>query len=210
MSLHAIPDSGYRFVNWNATICDPDISPGIAHFNYLYLYSTNEWLDFEFKWGASEILATFEPGWRLQVNVPFGGWVTNNPPGLDYASDAHVTLTAAAKPNFVFSGWTGDFTGTNPVATVKMTTNLTITANFQPTSTPQLVLQPSDAGNAASSNRFGFALLGTPGGSYSIESSPDLTHWSVFAHLTATNAIIPFTDALSKNGGAKYYRAHLN
>jgi uncharacterized repeat protein (TIGR02543 family) len=64
-----------------------------------------------------------------------GGDVTKNPNSSSYAPNTNVTLTAAAKPGWTFSGWSGSGTsGTNATVTVKMDADKTVTATFTPTS----------------------------------------------------------------------------
>ena len=66
------------------------------------------------------------------------GIVTSNPAGINCGNDctnafAHgtdVTLTATPDPAYVFNGWSGACTGTNPVCTVSMDAPKTASAEF--------------------------------------------------------------------------------
>jgi hypothetical protein len=49
-----------------------------------------------------------------------------------YFNGIPVTLEAIAEPGFVFSHWSGDVSGTDPLITVTPTTNMQIQANFEP------------------------------------------------------------------------------
>lgn len=201
VTLRAVADPGYYFVNWKGNGWDFQ-----GHSETYYANSSTFW--FNYSKGAAQFLATFAPACHLHVNVPFGGWVTNNPPGIDYAPGTQVTLTATAKPNFKFSGWTGDITGTNPVAMVTLNSNLTVTANFQTLVTPLLVLPPASSGGGMSTNGFGFLLLGELGGKYTVESSHDLRDWRPFTHIIATNSIVPLLSPFPTNDTPQYFRAH--
>ncbi|MCX6879281.1 MAG: leucine-rich repeat protein [Verrucomicrobia bacterium] len=55
--------------------------------------------------------------------------------GGTYPLHATATLTARQNPGYVFTGWTGDITGTVNPLSVFMDTNKTITANFVPDTT---------------------------------------------------------------------------
>jgi hypothetical protein len=207
--LHAMPEPGFRFVNWRGKIWDYSLvtpkGPRI-----LNLSSTNDWLDFTLGIGAANVLAVFEPAWRLQTKVPFGGWITSNPPRDYIDPGTEVALTAIAKPGFEFSEWAGDVSGTNAIIRMKMTNDFTAIANFRAAVTPQLVLQSKEFGDGVSSNVFGFTLLGEVGGNYRIEASGDLTNWIVFRHIRTTNGSVRFNDILDSKRISKYYRACLD
>jgi uncharacterized repeat protein (TIGR02543 family) len=78
-------------------------------------------------------------------NPPWGGTIIVSPdPDCGdswYLDDTTVTITAVPGNNYVFSFWTGDASGTNPVISIKMEDNKTVIANFSqipstPTHTP--------------------------------------------------------------------------
>jgi len=54
-----------------------------------------------------------------------------------------------------------------------------------------------------------FELLGQPGYSYRVEASSDLVTWQSLGSVTATNAVMPFTDATAPGYAARFYRAVL-
>jgi len=58
------------------------------------------------------------------------GTVTKNPNQTSYVSGTQVTLTAMPAAGYIFSGWSGDLTGTTNPAIITMNSNKTITANF--------------------------------------------------------------------------------
>jgi uncharacterized repeat protein (TIGR02543 family) len=72
------------------------------------------------------------PVYMLDVVVtPTGsGTVAVSSNQMTYAYGDEVTLTATANPGWVFTGWTGGATGTNPVVTVTIVGNTGITATF--------------------------------------------------------------------------------
>lgn len=49
-----------------------------------------------------------------------------------YFNNVPVTVEAIAEPGFVFSHWSGDVSGTDPILTVTPTANMQIVANFSP------------------------------------------------------------------------------
>jgi uncharacterized repeat protein (TIGR02543 family) len=65
--------------------------------------------------------------YTLTTNATNGGTVT---PGGTYNSGTIVSLTATPSSGYIFSGWSGDLTGTTSPASVTMNSNKTVTANF--------------------------------------------------------------------------------
>ncbi|MDC1081191.1 BspA family leucine-rich repeat surface protein [Flavobacteriaceae bacterium] len=66
--------------------------------------------------------------YTVAVSASEGGTV--NSPGGSYAQNATITLTATAADGFVFSGWSGDATGTTNPLSFTVTADATIVANF--------------------------------------------------------------------------------
>ena len=66
--------------------------------------------------------------YTVAVSASEGGVV--NSPGGSYAQNATITLTATASDGFVFSGWSGDVTGTTNPLSYSVTANASIVANF--------------------------------------------------------------------------------
>src|SRR5207247_2417800 len=100
-------------------------------YNYALLDSD---VDFLFQNPGQEIAPhDFPPGgdWRLNTFAGTGGTITRDPDLLKYTNGATVRLTATANAGFVFTGWSGDVSGTNNPIAVTMNANKTITANFQ-------------------------------------------------------------------------------
>jgi endoglucanase len=68
--------------------------------------------------------------YTLTTSVNGSGTVSRNPTGTTYPGGTSVTLTATASAGFNFVGWTGDLGGAANPATIKMSANMTVTANF--------------------------------------------------------------------------------
>ena len=66
--------------------------------------------------------------YTVAVSASDGGVV--NSTGGSYAQNATITLTATASDGFVFSGWSGDVTGTTNPLSYSVTANASIVANF--------------------------------------------------------------------------------
>jgi uncharacterized repeat protein (TIGR02543 family) len=80
-------------------------------------------------WGTGAI-EYCQNNYTLTVNITGQGSVTLNPPGGTYNAGTNVTLTAVADPGWVFSGWSGDLTGSTNPETITMDSNKTVTATF--------------------------------------------------------------------------------
>jgi uncharacterized repeat protein (TIGR02543 family) len=81
----------------------------------------------------------------LTATASAGGTVSKRPDQAGYAPNAIVALTATANTNYLFTGWSGDASGTNNPLSVTMTTNKTISASFVSTAT-EIVIDNSDPG----------------------------------------------------------------
>ena len=84
--------------------------------------------------------------YTVAVSASDGGVV--NSPGGSYAQNATITLTATASDGFVFSGWSGDVTGTTNPLSYSVTANASIVANFT-RSSYSFNLQTSGQGSVA-------------------------------------------------------------
>jgi hypothetical protein len=69
-------------------------------------------------------------GFSLTVNTIGNGGVTTIPIQSYYPYGTHVSLTANADSGWIFSGWSGDLSGSLNPAIVTMDSNKTITATF--------------------------------------------------------------------------------
>ena len=59
-----------------------------------------------------------------------GGTVVKDPDQATFGHGQVVTVTAAVEPGWLFGGWAGDLSGTNPIGSLEMTTDRAITATF--------------------------------------------------------------------------------
>ncbi|ENO12325.1 hypothetical protein MBGDC06_00021 [Thermoplasmatales archaeon SCGC AB-539-C06] len=71
------------------------------------------------------------------------GIITLNPSGDVYNEDTPVTATAVASSGYEFVSWGGHASGTNPVTSVIMDSDKSITANFEPVSADMYTLTTS-------------------------------------------------------------------
>ena len=72
----------------------------------------------------------------VNANPAKYGSVTLSPSGGSYQAGAQVTITAKPAPGRIFTGWSGDVTGTitgttNPITITMPSSNVTATANFK-------------------------------------------------------------------------------
>jgi uncharacterized repeat protein (TIGR02543 family) len=74
------------------------------------------------------------------------GTVTKTPDQASYAYGETVTLQAVPDPNYVFSGWSGDLTGTTNPATLTMDSHKSVAASFTQNSTDR---EPPALGNCS-------------------------------------------------------------
>jgi len=92
----------------------------------------------------------------VQKSGSGGGSMTSSPAGIDcgstcaasFDSGQTVTLTVVADANSIFTGWSGDCSGTDAAANVAMTAYRRCTATFQP-GTMVLTVGKTGAGNGA-------------------------------------------------------------
>lgn len=83
----------------------------------------------------------YDAVFALAVNAVGGGSVNASPSQGGYPAGTVVTLTATPAPNWIFSAWSGDVSGSANPLQVTMNANKSITATFVPappqTSTPE-------------------------------------------------------------------------
>ncbi|MEZ4620970.1 MAG: InlB B-repeat-containing protein [Caldilineaceae bacterium] len=114
VQLTATAANGWRFVNWSGSLTGSQNPATIANIN-----------------GSESITATFKQVFTLSTNTVGNGSITANPQQADYLDGDQVLLTAVPVEGFIFTGWSGDASGTtNPLA-VTMNANKTVTATFK-------------------------------------------------------------------------------
>ncbi|MHB1356560.1 MAG: InlB B-repeat-containing protein, partial [Anaerolineae bacterium] len=80
------------------------------------------------------VTATFEQiTYTLDLTILGTGDVDVEPDQATYLYGDVVTLTASSEPCYTFIGWSGDATGSELVKVITITSNLVITATFDPT-----------------------------------------------------------------------------
>ena len=120
----------------NTTSCTVwNLTPGQTYYFKLYCVDYGCGSDAVF---ASVTLppATTDYTLAATANPPGAGTVSASPSGSTYSGGTVVTLTATPANGYTFAGWSGDLSGTANPATVTVTSNLAVTANFS-----QAVLQ---------------------------------------------------------------------
>ncbi len=108
------------------------------------------------------------PKYTLTVTATNSGTVSLSPVRYanQYFNVETVTLLAETRPDLAFANWTGDLTGNTNPATLAMTANKTVTANFTPIATYTLQLNTTGVGEV---------LLSPAGGVYSAGTTVTLT-----------------------------------
>ncbi|NQX59958.1 InlB B-repeat-containing protein [Paenibacillus qinlingensis] len=122
--LTAVKNFGYKFSGWSGDFTGLT-NPAIVNMD-----------------GNQQITANFTavPTYPLAINATEGGNVATaidspaNVSGGLYEEGALVTLTATAKPGFLFTGWSGDLLSSSNPMKFSVDGSKTLTANFKPTS----------------------------------------------------------------------------
>jgi uncharacterized repeat protein (TIGR02543 family) len=115
VQLSATPNSGYTFTGWS------DDASGTTNPLTVTMNSNKN------------ITANFIliPPSTYTLNViAVNGTVEKNPDQTSYLGGTNVQLTATPNPGYIFSGWSGNATGTENPLLVQMNSNKNITANF--------------------------------------------------------------------------------
>ena len=145
---------------------------------------------------AFSVIDQAGPTYTLTTATVGSGTVTKNPNQTSYASGSTVTLTAAPAAGFVFTGWSGDATGTTNPLTVTMTANKSITATFTAATTYTLTVSTSGSGSVTKTpNQTSYAS----GSTVSLQATPAagfaFTGWSG----DATGTTNPLTVTMTAN-----------
>ena len=111
--LNATPNSGYVFSEWTG-----DVTGSISSTTVIMNSNKNVTANF-----------TAIPNYTLNVTA-VNGTVVKNPNLASYVSGASVILTATPNSGYIFTGWSGDVTGSVSPVTVVMNSNKNVTANF--------------------------------------------------------------------------------
>lgn len=115
VTIRAIPNGGQTFTGWSGDL-NGDQNPATITVD-----------------GNKNIVAHFTQSPRtITTNVNGSGQVVVNPTRVVYNPDEVVSVVAVPEPGAMFTGWSGDLTGTDNPGQLTMNGNKTVTANFAP------------------------------------------------------------------------------
>lgn len=116
VTITATPNAGYTFTSWTENGVVISVSSP-------YTFVLN---------ASRTLVANFAAiTYTLTTSAPNGS-IAVNPNQATYNSGSSVQLTATANAGYVFTGWSGDASGSVNPLTVVMNSNKNITANFAP------------------------------------------------------------------------------
>ena len=121
VQLTAVPATGWAFSGWSGDLTGSTNPTSIT-------MNANK-----------AATATFVQVYTLTVNVTGSGSVTKNPDKAQYNSGEVVQLTAVPTTGWVFSGWSGDLSGTTTPASITMSGPKSVVANFTSTTNSTLL-----------------------------------------------------------------------
>ncbi len=127
VTLTATAASGYYFTGWSGTLSGSENPVTIT-------------IDGDESVTAQCALKTYS----LTVNAANGS-VARSPSQSTYPNNQTVTLTATPAEGYTFTGWSGSLSGSANPATITMTDNKTITANFSANTYSLSVTAPNAA-----------------------------------------------------------------
>lgn len=131
VTLTAIPDLGWEFVEWSGDLTGTD-NPAIITMD-----------------SSKVVTATFTPlQFTLTSNVNGNGQIIKTPDQETYTYGTVVTLEAIPDAGWTFTGWSGDLNGTTTPTTIVITSNKTISATFiQQEYTLSIHVEPPEGGS---------------------------------------------------------------
>lgn len=156
VTLTPVPATGYTFAGWSGDLTGTTV-PG-------QLVMTKN----------SVVTATFVSSDTFTVNVTIAGGdgtVIRNPSKTEYGYGEQVTLTALPGTGFEFVNWSGDLTGSDNPATITVTKDMNITANFGVEGIYSLTILPPANGSIEVSP---VRDLYAPGEQVTLTAVPDL------------------------------------
>ncbi|MCB2380560.1 InlB B-repeat-containing protein, partial [Hymenobacter sp. BT635] len=202
VTLTATPEAGFQFSGWSGDATGSTNPLAVT-------MSANKTITATF---------TLSPASSFSLTTPVvgSGTVGRSPNATTYASGSVVSLTATPAAGFVFSGWSGDATGTNNPLSVAMSANKTITATFAAAPTGPAVVSftlinaDTDQDIQTLANGATFALVSLPTRNLNIRAntSPATVGSVVFALSGAqtknqTETAAPYT-LFGDNGAGDY------
>jgi uncharacterized repeat protein (TIGR02543 family) len=114
VDISAVPATGYRFVNWTGEVANTSLA------------STTVTMD-----ATKTVTANFAlEEYSLTVNTSGSGSVNVSPAQPSYHNGDVVSLTAIPAAGYTLDGWSGSLGGNPNPATITISGNMVITANF--------------------------------------------------------------------------------
>ena len=146
VTLTATPATGYQFSGWSGALTGTTNPATIT-------------MD-----ANKTITATFtqvgSSSFTLTTSTNGSGSIARSPDAPSYTSGTVVTLTATAAAGFTFTGWSGDLSGTANPATIVMSANRSVIANFTSSGgTPDFGLYGWAATNGGTTGGAGGAVV---------------------------------------------------
>ncbi len=117
VSFTAIPAPGWAFANWADDLAGT-VNPSNLVMN-----------------GNKKVTAVFTPTYTLATALIGQGTVSVLPLKSVYLSNEVVSITVTSAPGWVFTGWSGDLSGSVSPSNLVLNANKSVTANFAPTFT---------------------------------------------------------------------------
>ena len=115
---------------------------------------------------TSVVAFAARPEFKLTLSTSGMGTIQTNPAGTTFPAGTRVTLTAVPATGWLFTGWSGDLSGSTNPATITLDRNKAITATFVQVP-PSITTQPVSQSVTVGSNvTFTVVATGTPPLSY--------------------------------------------
>jgi len=202
----------YRQLGLNVAVNDADNAPTTVDHKLIWNNATDSAVETNpVKTGMSYV----DPAGGLYANPSYTlttsatqGSVTRSPDLASYNAHRVVTLTAVPSPGYVFTGWSGDASGTTNPLSVTMTANQTIAASFQAGGVlTSIAVSPSSASvnvgqtrqlTATALDQNGVALSPQPTFSWTVNGGGSIGASGLFT--AGTTAGGPYTVTASTDG----------
>jgi uncharacterized repeat protein (TIGR02543 family) len=154
----------YRQLGINVALNDADTSATTVDHKLLWGNAT----DSDIETNPIKLEMSFvDPAGGLYVSPTYtlttsasNGNVTKSPDLGSYQANSVVTLTAVANPEYVFTGWSQDASGTTNPISITMDGNKTITANFQLEGILTSIVVTLASGSVRTSQTLPFSAIG--------------------------------------------------
>ena len=114
VEVRAIGKAGYRFSSWSGVLGGSTKNPAMIVMD-----------------GNKSVSANYVPVATCRLNTTSSnGTITLSPPGGIYNVGTEVTVTAVPSGGYALGSWSGDLNGSASSATITMTSDKNVTANF--------------------------------------------------------------------------------